>query len=117
MSLGMNAVIQQRGFELLEDAGHIGGNFNSSFGVDEPATVERMLAWIDALPSGQRFFLHYLPIAGHHPYATPERSPFAESNDAGQYLNALHYGDDALGKFFDGVKARGLDTNKLCAVY
>jgi arylsulfatase A-like enzyme len=117
MYLGMNAVIQQRGFETLEDAGTIGGNFNSSFGVDEPATVERMLAWIDTLPNGQRFFLHYLPIAGHHPYATPERGPFAESDDAGQYLNALHYGDAALGEFLSALRMRGLDTNTLYIIY
>jgi Sulfatase len=117
MYLGMNAVIQRRGFETLEDAGAIGGNFNSSFGVDEPATVERMLAWIDALPSGQRFFLHYLPIAGHHPYATPERGPFAESNDAGQYLNALHYGDAAIGTFFEALHSRGLDSNTVFVIY
>jgi phosphoglycerol transferase MdoB-like AlkP superfamily enzyme len=117
MYLGMNAVIQRRGFETLEDAGAISGNFNSSFGVDEPATVERMLSWIDALPRGQRFFLYYLPIAGHHPYATPERGPFRESDDAGQYLNALHFGDAALGKFLDGLKARRLDTNTLFMIY
>jgi arylsulfatase A-like enzyme len=117
MYLGMNAVIQQRGFETLEDAGAIGGNFNSSFGVDEPATVERMLTWIDALPNGQRFFLHYLPIAGHHPYATPERGPFPESSDAEQYLNALHYGDAALGTFLDALRMRGLDANTLFVIY
>jgi len=117
MYLGMNAVVQQRGFGTLEDAGAIGGNFNSSFGVDEPATVERMLKWIDALPSGQHFLLHYLPIAGHHPYATPERGPFPESDDAGQYLNALHYGDAALGEFLDALRARSLDTNTLFVIY
>jgi phosphoglycerol transferase MdoB-like AlkP superfamily enzyme len=117
MYLGMNAVVQRRGFETLEDAGDIGGNFNSSFGVDEPATVERMLSWIDTLPSGQRFFLHYLPIAGHHPYATPERGPFPESDDAGQYLNALNYGDAALGKFFEALRSRGLDTKTLFVIY
>jgi hypothetical protein len=117
MYLGMNAVIQRRGFGTLEDAAAIGGNFNSSFGVDEPATVDRMLAWIDALPRGQRFFLHYLPIAGHHPYATPERGPFPESDDAGQHLNALHFGDAALGRFFDGLHARGLDTNTLFVIH
>ena len=75
--LGMEAIINGRGYQTLEDAGDIGGNHNSSFGVDEPATVARMLAWIDGLPRGQRFFLTYLPIAGHHPYATPEHGPFA----------------------------------------
>jgi len=117
MYLGMNAVIQRRGFGTLEDAGAIGGNFNSSFGVDEPATVERMLAWIDAVPRGRQFFLHYLPIAGHHPYATPDRGPFPESDDASQYLNALHFGDAALGQFLDGLRARGLDTNTLFVIH
>lgn len=115
--LGMNAVIQGRGFETLVDAGGISGNVNSSFGVDEPAIVERMLAWIDGLPPGQRFFLHYLPIAGHHPYETPAPGPFPESTDAGQYLNALHFGDAALGKFLDGLRSRGLETNTLFVLY
>ncbi len=117
MYLGMNAVIQRRGFDTLEDAGAVSGNFNSSFGVDEPATVERMLTWIDALPRGQHFFLHYLPIAGHHPYATPEGGPFSGSDDFRQYLNALHFGDAALGKFLDGLRTRGLDTNTLFVIY
>jgi arylsulfatase A-like enzyme len=117
MYLGMNAVVQLRGFDPVEDAGAIGGNFNSSFGVDEPATVERMLAWIDSLPPQQRFFIHYLPIAGHHPYATPERGPFPDSDEAAQYLNALHYGDAALGTFLGALRARHLDTNTIFVIY
>ena len=41
--LGMQSVIRERGFHTLEDAGDIGGNHESSFGVDEPSTVARML--------------------------------------------------------------------------
>jgi hypothetical protein len=75
--LGMEAVIRNCGFATLEDAGDIGGHCQSSFGVDEPATVARILRWIDALPCGRRFFVTYLPIAGHHPYETgnPARFP------------------------------------------
>ena len=115
--LGMNDVVQRRGFETLADAGNISGNFNSSFGVDEPATVDRMLAWIDSQPRGQPFFLHYLPIAGHHPYATPAPGPFPERNELDSYRNALHFGDAALGKFLDGLRQRGLDTNTLFVLY
>jgi lipoteichoic acid synthase len=117
MYLGMNAVVQGRGFDPVEDAGAIGGNYNSSFGVDEPATVARMLAWIDSLPPQQRFFIHYLPIAGHHPYATPEPGPFPDSEEATQYLNALHYGDAALGTFLEALRRRRLDTNTLFIIY
>jgi phosphoglycerol transferase MdoB-like AlkP superfamily enzyme len=115
--LGMESIIQHRGYQTLEDAGDIGGNRNSSFGVDEPATVARMLAWIDGLPRGQHFFLNYLPIAGHHPYATPERGPFDGTEEIDQYRNALHYGDVSLGALIEGLRARGLEENTVWVIY
>src|SRR5262249_52393554 len=55
--LGMESVIRNRGFDTMEDAGDIGGEHDSSFGIDEESAVRRILAWIGALPRGQRFFL------------------------------------------------------------
>ncbi|HXS95024.1 MAG TPA: sulfatase [Candidatus Limnocylindrales bacterium] len=115
--LGMEAIIRGRGYQTLEDAGAIGGNHQSSFGVDEPATVARMLAWIDSLPRGQKFFLNYLPIAGHHPYATPEPGPLPVTTEVDQYRNALHYGDVSLGALMDGLRARGLEQNTVWVIY
>ncbi len=114
--LGMEAVIRNRGFSTLADAGDIGGNHNSSFGVDEPSTVARILDWIDALPAGQRFFVTYLPVAGHHPYETPEPGPFPDHDEFGRYRNALHYGDVSLGALMNGLRARGLDQKTLWIV-
>jgi len=112
MYLGMDAVIRHRGYDLLADAGDIGGNHNSSFGVDEPATVQRMLAWIDALGS-RPFFLTYLPIAGHHPYESSEAGPFDQRDEFGRYRNALHEGDASLGTLMQGLQARGLAEHTL----
>ncbi len=111
--LGMEAIVGNRGYQTLEDAGHIGGNFESSFGVDEEATVERMLAWLDERPAGQRFFLTYLPIAGHHPYQTPRDGPFPEKELFDRYRNALHYADEAVGLLLQGLRQRGLERNTL----
>ena len=116
MYLGMEAIIRNRGFQTLADAGDIGGNHNSSFGVDEPSTVASILSWIDALPAGQPFFMTYLPIAGHHPYETPEPGPFPDHDDFGRYRNALHYGDASLGTLIRGFRARGLDRKTLWIV-
>ena len=113
MYLGMPAVIENRGFEILEDAGAIGGEVHSSFGVDDQSTVKRMLEWIDSLKPGERFFVTYLPVAGHHPYATPKPGPFVGNDEFGRYLNALHYGDEALGQLLDGLHGRRLDNNTL----
>jgi glucan phosphoethanolaminetransferase (alkaline phosphatase superfamily) len=115
--LGMESIIRHRGYQTLEDAGSISGNYNSSFGVDEPATVARMLAWIDALPRTQPFFLTYLPIAGHHPYATPQSGPFTGTAEIDQYRNALHYGDASLGVLIEGLRARGLENNTIWVIY
>jgi phosphoglycerol transferase MdoB-like AlkP superfamily enzyme len=117
MYLGMEAVIQGRGYDLLEDAGAIGGNVNSSFGVDEPAAVERILTWIDSLPKDQPFFLTYLPVAGHHPYATPEPGPFPNDTEFGNYLNSLHYGDQSLGALLKGLRERKLDEKTLFVLF
>jgi lipoteichoic acid synthase len=117
MYLGMEAVIRHRGYDTLADAGDIGGNRNSSFGVDEPSTVRRMLQWIDAQDSGRPFFLTYLPIAGHHPYEASETGPFDEHDEFGRYRNALREGDAALGTLMQGVRQRGLAEQTVWIVF
>lgn len=112
--LGMDAVLANKGFDLLEDAGAIGGNVRSSFGVDESAAVDRLLGWIDSL-SGARFFAAYLPIAGHHPYAAA--GPYGAGDPLADYRNALHLADRALGRLLAGLHARGLDRSTLLVVF
>ena len=115
--LGMQAVIRDRGYDTLEDAGDVGGNHESSFGVDEPSTVSRMLAWVDSLPDDRPFFITYLPIAGHHPYETPSTAPFPNDREFGRYQNALRYGDESLRTLADGLRDRGQADNTLWIIY
>ena len=115
--LGMEAIVRDRGYGTLADAGDIGGHRNSSFGVDEASTVNAILKWIDASPAGQRFFVTYVPIAGHHPYETPEPGPFPDRDEFGRYRNALHDGDRSLGTLIDGLRARGLAERTLWIVF
>jgi arylsulfatase A-like enzyme len=112
----MEEILAASGFERLDDAGAIGGNRNSSFGIDEPAAVRHILAWLDALPRDQRFFAAYLPIAGHHPYPYEERGPFPEVTELDRYRNALFEGDRALGDLLAGLRQRGLDRSTVVIV-
>jgi len=116
MYLGMDSVIRNRGYQTLEDAGDIGGQRESSFGIDEPSTVRRILTWIDAAPH-ERFFVSYMPIAGHHPYATSSRGPFSDETEIGRYRNALHEADEALGLLLDGLRQRDLLQNTLLVLF
>lgn len=108
MYLGMDAVVARQGFGTLEDAGHISGVHESSFGVDEESTVDRLLQWIDEGPESSRFFAAYMPIAGHHPYDTPRAGPYPESDEINRYRNALHYADSALDRLITGLGKRRL---------
>lgn len=126
--LGMQEILNDRGFALLKDAGDIGGRYQTSFGVDEASTVEQILAYFDARPSGQPAFVMYLPIAGHHPYqspgprprpvangttdpaasAEPERpQPFGTDSEIAHYRNDLFLGDQALQRLWAGLERRG----------
>jgi glucan phosphoethanolaminetransferase (alkaline phosphatase superfamily) len=115
--LGMEAVIRHRGYELLADAGDIGGNRESSFGVDEPSTVARVLEWIDQRRAGERFFVTYLPIAGHHPYESPASDSEADQEEFSRYQRALRYADAAVGALIRGVRERGLEDQTIWIVF
>jgi hypothetical protein len=117
MYLGMRSVIERRGFDVLEDAGAIGGQVESSFGVDDASTVRRALQWVDSGDQGAPFFMTYLPASGHSPYATTSPGPFEASTDFWRYMNALHESDAALGALVDGLRARRLADKTLFIVF
>jgi hypothetical protein len=115
--LGMEAIVEHRGFDVLEDAGAIGGQVNSSFGVDDASTVQRALDWIASLRKGERFFLSYLPVSGHSPYESSVPGPFTGRDDFTRYLNALHEGDEAFGQLLAGLRALGHQDDTLVIVF
>jgi arylsulfatase A-like enzyme len=115
--LGMRSIIDDRGFDVLEDAGAIGGVVNSSFGVDDRSTAERVLRWVDGLDPGRRFFVTYEPIGGHHPYATAVPGPLEGHDDLTRYLNALRESDEALGRLLRGLRERHLDEQTVFVVF
>jgi glucan phosphoethanolaminetransferase (alkaline phosphatase superfamily) len=117
MYLGMDKVIRNKGYQTLEDAGDIGGEHDSSFGIDELSTVRRILKWIDQGPRNKPFLVSYLPIAGHHPYESPGPFPFPQDTEIGCYRNSLLYADNALGLLLDGLRQRGLYENTLFVIF
>lgn len=113
--LGMESVLTRSGFAERFDAESLPSRSESSFGVDEESTVDALLGWIDAL-DGRRFFAAWLPIAGHHPYSSPDRGPFVVDGPHGAWQNAVHYADRCLGRLWDGVRSRGLAENTVLIV-
>jgi glucan phosphoethanolaminetransferase (alkaline phosphatase superfamily) len=116
MYLGMREVLMDRAFDTLEDAGDIGGNHQSSFGIDESATVQRTLNWIDHDKS-RPFFAVYMPIAGHHPYETPSPGPFPDDSEINRYRNALDYADQSVAELIAGLRARALESGTVLLIF
>lgn len=83
------------------------------FGYEDQVIVEPSLAWVDKrVAAGEPFFLAYLTLVTHHPYAVPptfERRDYGVDDKAlDDYLNAVRYTDATLRKLFEGFEARGL---------
>ena len=57
-----------------------------------------------------------MPVAGHHPYDSPEPGPFPEVDDIGRYRNALHYADSAIAQLTSGLAQRGLDESTMIVI-
>ncbi len=118
--LGMKGIVEDRGFSILEDAGNIGGQYATSFGVDESSTVKRVLQFFDSLPKSERGFVMYLPITGHHPYHSPGPRDrphlFPEGSDLDAYRNDLFLGDLALAELLRGLSLRGRMSNLLLLI-
>lgn len=119
--LGMEDVLTRSGFAHKVDAASLSGVRESSFGVDEEATVDALLGWLDGQRGEGRgegpCFAAWLPIAGHHPYESPVGGPFAYDSMLGCYRNALWYADRSLRRLVDGLAARQrLDRTVLVVV-
>jgi lipoteichoic acid synthase len=116
--LGMQGILDQRGFSELHDAESIGGAYASSFGTDDASTAARALEFVDHVPPGHPFFAVYSPIGGHHPYRAPgpRQEPFGGETDFDHYRNDLYTGDLALGRILDGLRSRGLFERTLFVI-
>lgn len=107
MLLGM------RGYEIQEDARLMADPARweeNEWGVDDRATVDHTLAWIDSLPPGERFTAVMIPITAHWPYWIPSdvepRFPGLGSRE--RYLSAVSFLDQAFERLLQGLEQRGL---------
>ncbi|MCA8960340.1 MAG: sulfatase-like hydrolase/transferase [Planctomycetes bacterium] len=114
--LGMRSIIEDRGFARLIDAGDVTGVRDSSFGVDEETMVDRLLSDLGGLAPDERFFTIYMPIAGHHPYASPPGGPFRGDGEHSDYLNAIRYADRSIERLVTGLEQRGVLDDTLLVI-
>lgn len=71
----------------------------------------------------QPFYSFLITLSSHFPFELPaqHREIMLKSEDKdtlfGNYINAIHYADKAIGAFIEGLKENGLYDNSVIAVY
>lgn len=93
----------------------------SSFGLDDESF---MIQSLDKIKDYQEpFFTFLITLTSHHPYDIKEEmkelqlSKKDEGTLFGNYLQAVHYTDKAIGLFIEGLKKEGLYDNSVIAIY
>ncbi|ANS73816.1 phosphoglycerol transferase [Paenibacillus yonginensis] len=70
----------------------------------------------------QPFYAFMITLTSHHPYTLPEKVQTLDVGSFkgtifGDYLEAVHYVDEAIGELIDQMKAEGLWDNTILCIY
>lgn len=101
-------------------------NRQVGWGVDERAMIKPAIEFISKKP-GSPYFMVFLPVNPHHPYAYPDSS-FRIAGEPGDgtsgkrktwinYLNSLHYADASLGMLIDELERTHCLDNTLIFLF
>ncbi len=126
---GQNRFLKHRKFDTILDLKDLEGlppyNRRVGWGLDERVMIEPSVRY--ALKDPERpFFMVYMPVNPHHPYAIPGdefdiTGPLAEGGEKKQswyrYLNSLHFADRVLGDLMAELDKNGLLENTLVFVF
>lgn len=100
-----------RGYEVFYDTQSMPNRDRyeeSSWGIEERASIDALLAWV-AEDRSAPFFATYIPVYPHHPYTVPHRKyrKFSGGGDVGRYRNSVYYVDQMIAELLEGLREQG----------
>jgi phosphoglycerol transferase MdoB-like AlkP superfamily enzyme len=112
------------GFNAYFDKKFFGTKDFFAFGSVDDILYEKGLPILEGFAEEwQPFYAHLITMTSHHPFTIPKKFrqlalPEAyEGNIVGDYLQATHYTDVALGRLIDEMKRTGLWENTVLVLY
>ena len=141
---GLPALLAERGYNTFSAVGamphfwnmnqlHPRYGFQHSYYEDSFQIDERIIAWISdrefwgqMQPILQRerepYMAFMLSSSSHHPYTIPEQYKTLQLGElegtmVGDYLHSVHYADQQLGVFVDGLRESGILDRSLLVIY
>lgn len=115
--LGFNYFYSSEDYKSDNIKGLGGGRIT---GISDIAFFEQSVEKMKELK--QPFYSFLITLSSHHPFHVPEtmKGIIIEKNDEGlfgDYLNAVHYLDKAIGQLFSDLKEEGLYENSIIILY
>ena len=111
-----------RGWDVMHDAHSMPNRddyFQWSWGIEERASVDAMLGWVDEHRESP-VFITYIPVYPHHPYHVPDgRDTFVKVKSrrtVDNYRDSIRYVDGEIERLVRGFEERGLADNTLFIV-
>ncbi|MCQ6276858.1 LTA synthase family protein [Bacillus sp. V3B] len=115
---------QALGFDQVYDKKFFGTEDVISFGASDEVLYTKTLQQLrDLQRRGEKFYANIIAMSSHHPFKIPSNKVQLnlpakfENTNTGDYLQAVHYADYALGQFIQGLKENNIWEDVLLVVY
>ena len=122
---GMSYVLENQGYDTIEDYRAMGGASLTSWGAEDRLLFERLIRFIDEKP-GQPFYAFCWTDQSHDPYELGptlkeidffgDQVPARHADDLSRYLNVLRQVDLHLADLFRALRDRGLAEDTLVVI-
>ena len=115
---GFQRFVSEEDYEFTEEE-------TIGFGIIDEVFYNQTLEYIKELDSidNNPFYAFIISLTSHTPFNMPEEYSYLNIRDEhkdtilGNYLQAIHYADKALGDFLQGLKEEGYYDNSVIAIY
>lgn len=112
------------GFTKYYDKPYFNDDQFNALGASDKEIYRVALEKLEELHKQEKpFYAQIVTLSSHHPFKVPEdlRSMTLpnslEGKQLGNYIHALHYTDEAIGQFIDGLKEAGMWDNTVLVLY
>ncbi|WP_337588924.1 LTA synthase family protein [Gorillibacterium massiliense] len=119
-----NKLYPALGFEKYFDKPNFeNDHFNALGASDDELYKVAIQKLTDLQNANQPFYAQFVTLSSHHPFKIPENYQTLNLPDSlkgkqlGDYLQAVHYTDEALGRAIQKMKDNGLWDNTVVAIY
>lgn len=118
VNIGFERFVSEEDYKFTEDE-------TSGFGIIDEVFFDQTMDYMKELDNvnDNPFYAFMITLTSHTPFEIPEKLQYLDLKEEhkgtmlGNYLQAIHYADKALGQFLESLKKEGYYDNSVIAIY